>query len=214
LNQDIQDFNTRRNQYLGQLLHIHRVNQSITQHQTAATVLQTYTRRFLARRLVNRLRQQQVTQQPTPVQTPNNQNPDNNLPTMDANQFNNLMNGLANLSNAIQAQTAAPAPARELSFAKITDFFGDSQDPIGWLQDFESACQANNVADARKTTIVGAYLKGSAGTWLVNKRMTTPNWPTQWNPANAGNQVDEAASFTNSNYNLEQLRKSMSGNNN
>jgi hypothetical protein len=115
---------------------------------------------------------------------------------MDINQFNNLMNDLANLSNAIQAQTAAPAPPRELSFAKITDFFGDSQDPIGWLQDFESACQANNVADARKTTIVGAYLKGSAGTWLANKRMTTPNWPTQWNPATAGNQVDEAASFT------------------
>ena len=70
LNQDIQDFNTRRNQYLGQLLHIHRVNQSITQHQIAATVLQAYTRGFLARRLVNRLRQQQVVQQPTPVQTP------------------------------------------------------------------------------------------------------------------------------------------------
>ena len=93
MNQDIQDFNTRRHQHLRHLHHIQQVNQSITQH-----------------------------------------------------------------------QTAAPAPARELSFAKITDFFGDSQDPIGWLQDFESTCQANNVADARKTTIVGAYLKGSAGT--------------------------------------------------
>ena len=163
LNQDIQDFNTRRHQHLRHLHHIQQVNQSITQHQIAATVLQTYTRRFLARRLVNRLRQQQVIQQPTPVQTPN-PNPENNLPTMNADQFNNLMNGLANLSNAIQAQTAAPAPARELSFAKITDFFGDSQDPIGWLQDFESACQANNVADARKTIIVRAYLKGSTGT--------------------------------------------------
>ena len=134
LNQDIQDFNTRRHQHLRHLHHIQQVNQSITQHQTAATVLQTYTRRFLARQLVNRLRQQQVIQQPTPVQTPNNPNPDNNLPIMDLNQFNNLMLGLTNLSNAIQAQTAAPAPARELSFAKITDFFGDSQDPIGWLQ--------------------------------------------------------------------------------
>jgi len=62
LNQDIQDFNTKRNQYLGQLHHIHQVNQSITQHQTATTVLQTYTRRFLARKLVNQLCQQQVIQ--------------------------------------------------------------------------------------------------------------------------------------------------------
>ena len=163
--QDIQDFNTRRNQYLGQLHQVYQANLGLVQQNTAATVLQTYTRRFLARRLVNRLQQQQLIQQPTPVQTPNNPNPENNLPPiMNINQFNNLMDGLTNLSNAIQAQTAAPAPPRELSFAKITDFFGDNQDPIGWLQDFESACQANNVADARKTTIVGAYLKGSAGT--------------------------------------------------
>ena len=53
LNQDIQDFNTRRHQHLRHLHHIQQVNQSITQHQTAATVLQAYTRGFLARRLVN-----------------------------------------------------------------------------------------------------------------------------------------------------------------
>ena len=115
---------------------------------------------------------------------------------MDNGQFNALMNNLGNLAIAINAQVAAPAPARESSFAKIVDFYGDSQDPIGWLQDFESACQANNITDARKITIVGAYLKGSASTWLANKRMMTANWPTQWNPNTPGNIGDEQASFT------------------
>ena len=137
----------------------------------------------------------QTQQQPTPVQTPNYPNPENNIiPTMDNNQFNALMHNLGNLTIAINAQTAAPA--RESSFAKIVDFYGDSQDPIGWLQDFESACQANNITDARKITIVGAYLKGSASTWLANKRMMTANWPTQWNPNTPGNIGDEQASFT------------------
>ena len=83
LNQDIQDFNIRRNRHLRHLHHIQQVNQTITQYQMAATVIQVYTRRFLAKRLVNQLRQQQVIQQPTPVQTPN-PNPENNLPTMNA----------------------------------------------------------------------------------------------------------------------------------
>ena len=121
----------------------------------------------------------QIQQQPTLVQTPNHPNPENNIiPTIDNNQFNALMNNLGNLTIAINAQTAVPAPARESSFAKIVDFYGDSQDPIGWLQDFESACQANNITDARKIIIVGAYLKGSASTWLANKRIMTTNWPT------------------------------------
>ena len=112
-------------------------------------------------------------------------------------QFNQIVTGLTNLTNAIQAQAAAPAPpAREASFAKIIDFYGDTQDPIGWLQDFETACQANNVTDVRKQQIVGAYLKGAAGTWLTNKRATIANWPTQWNP-NAPNDVnDQVALFT------------------
>jgi len=131
---------------------------------------------------------------------------------MDNNQFNALMHNLGNLTIAINAQTAAPAPARESSFAKIVDFYGDSQDPIGWLQDFESACQANNITNARKITIVGAYLKGSASTWLANKRMMTADWPTQWNPNTPGNIKHHSPH--NSNYNLEQLRKYMNGNNN
>ena len=102
-----------------------------------------------------------------------------------------MVTELTNLTNAIQVQAAAPAPpAREASFAKIIDFYGDIQDPIRWLQDFETACQANNVTDVRKQQIVGTYLKGAAGTWLANKRATIVNWPTQWNP-NTPNDIND-----------------------
>jgi hypothetical protein len=93
-----------------------------------------------------------------------------------------MVTELTNLTNVIQVQAGAAPPARETSFAKIVDFYDDTQDSIGWLQDFESACQANNITDVRKQQIVGAYLKGAARTWLANKRATTANWPTQWNP--------------------------------
>ena len=50
---------------------------------------------------------------------------------MNNQQFNQMVTGLTNLTNAIQAQAIAPAPpAREASFAKIIDFYGDIQDPI------------------------------------------------------------------------------------
>ena len=84
---------------------------------------------------------------------------------------------------------------REARYAKITDFYGDTQDPVGWLQDFENACQANTISDNRKIQIVGAYLKGAAATWLANKRLLTHDWPTQWNPTN-NQQVNQLASFT------------------
>ena len=61
-----------------------------------------------------------------------------------------MVTGLANLMNAIQTQAGAASPARKASFAKIVDFYGNTQDPIRQLQDFETACQANNITDVRK----------------------------------------------------------------
>ena len=114
--------------------------------------------------------------------------PEQNMEEQFANNFGNLLTGLNALVNAMGQGN------RETRYAKIADFYGDIQDPIGWLQDFENACQANAITDNRKIQIVGAYLKGAAATWLANKRIIA-NWPTQWNPVdNTAN--SQNASFT------------------
>ena len=110
----------------------------------------------------------------------------------DAPNFQQLLDGLNNLVNALGNNNNNN---REARYAKITDFYGDTQDPVGWLQDFENACQANVISDNRKIQIVRAYLKGAAATWLANKRLLTHDWPTQWNPTN-NQQVNQLASFT------------------
>jgi hypothetical protein len=65
---------------------------------------------------------------------------------VNAVQFNNLVANLNNLATAIQNNQGRG----EAKFAKIVDFYGDTQDPIGWLQDFENASRANNISDIRK----------------------------------------------------------------
>ena len=64
------------------------------------------------------------------------------------------MNSIGQLVAALQAQHAA-APAgqgataiRETSFVRIEPFYGDSQDPISWLEDFENAAAANGLTAA------------------------------------------------------------------
>ena len=59
---------------------------------------------------------------------------------MEAN-FQQLVTELNNLVNALGQGN------REAKYAKINDFYRDTQDPIGWLQDFENACQANAISD-------------------------------------------------------------------
>ena len=81
--------------------------------------------------------------------------------------FNNLIAGLGQLTAAIQAQVAAAVPAvpggpivpavRETSFVRIDPFYGDSQDPISWLEDFENAATANRLTDNQKLQVVPAY---------------------------------------------------------
>ena len=61
-------------------------------------------------------------------------------------QFNTLVNNLNQLATAIGNNQGRG----EAKFAKIVDFYGDTQDPIRWLQDFENASRANNISDLRK----------------------------------------------------------------
>ena len=129
-----------------------------------------------------------VQEQPQPIVEENLLESESEQEEMDQN-FQQLVTGLNNLVNALGQGN------REAKYAKITDFYGDTQDPVGWLQDFENTCQANAINDNRKMQIVGAYLKGTAAIWLANKRLIE-NWPTQWNPANANHVADQNASFT------------------
>ena len=86
--------------------------------------------------------------------------------------MDNLVAELTNLTHALNAQAAAignqPGPApRTLNLVKIEPFFGDSQDPIEWLEDFENATNANGMNDADRVRIVATYLKGPAHTWYT-----------------------------------------------
>ena len=104
--------------------------------------------------------------------------------------FNNLIAGLGQLTAAIQAQVAAAVPAvpggpivpavRETSFVRIDPFYGDSQDPISWLEDFENAATANRLTDNRKLQVVLAYLKGAAATWFAERRADPATAPQHW----------------------------------
>ena len=104
--------------------------------------------------------------------------------------FNNLIAGLGQLTAAIQAQVATVPPvapggpivpaARETSFVRIEPFYGDSQDPISWLEDFENAATANGLTDNRKLQVVPAYLKGAAATWFAGRRADPAMAPQYW----------------------------------
>jgi hypothetical protein len=52
------------------------------------------------------------------------------------------------LVNAITALPAPVAQPRESSVVKIDPYYGDEQDPISWIEDFEKAATANNYTDA------------------------------------------------------------------
>jgi hypothetical protein len=92
-----------------------------------------------------------------------------------------IIQQLGNLATAIQAQANTPATQREANLVKIEPFYGDDQDPIGWIEEFEKAAIANGYTDARKLQIVQAYLKGTATTWF-HERQNNPATATQvWN---------------------------------
>src|SRR5256714_6978916 len=116
--------------------------------------------------------------------------------------FNNLIAGLGQLTAAIQAQVAAAVLAvpggpivlavRETFFVRIDLFYGDLQDPISWLEDFENAATANRLTDNQKLQVVSAYLKGAAATWFTERRADPATAPQHW-----GHQVEwNAAQIT------------------
>src|SRR3954462_11940050 len=84
----------------------------------------------------------------------------------------------------VTALTAIPAPAahpqQESSVVKIDPYYGDEQDPISWIEDFEKAAIANNYTNARKLQIVAAHLKGTAASWLYNRQQNNLTSPQNW----------------------------------
>lgn len=103
----------------------------------------------------------------------------------------------AQVQALVNAITALPAPAapvqqpRESSVVKIDPYYGDEQDPISWIEDFEKAATANNYTDARKLQIVAAHLKGTAATWFYDRQQNNATNPTSWvhNPGNTAAQI-------------------------
>ena len=55
-------------------------------------------------------------------------------------------------------------PMKESKLVSISNFSGDNQDPISWLEEFTRACNTNETNDNRKLLVVLAYLKESAFT--------------------------------------------------
>jgi urease beta subunit len=95
----------------------------------------------------------------------------------------------------VNAITALPAPVIqpcESSVVKIDPYYGDEQDPISWIEDFEKAATANNYTDARKLQIVAAHLKGTAATWLYDRQQNAATNPTTW-VHNAGDNAAQIA---------------------
>jgi hypothetical protein len=113
------------------------------------------------------------------------------------NQLDLVIQGIGNLVNAMQQQPAQPAARpREISLVKIEPFYGDDQDPISWLEDFEKASVANGYTEERKLAIVRAYLKGTAAAWLNQRMQNQATCPTVWNSANpAANETSFTVPF-------------------
>ena len=97
----------------------------------------------------------------------------------------NTNNALVNNTNAINNP-----PRRELRVAELPYFYGGSQDPISWLEEFTKSCNANGINNARKIEVVPAYLKGPAASWwTVNQALPNnhANRIVVWTDGNANN---------------------------
>jgi hypothetical protein len=103
-----------------------------------------------------------------------------------------LQAALPNTNNALNNNTNAinNPPRRELRVAELPYFYGGSQDPISWLEEFTKSCNANGIADARKIEVVPAYLKGPAASWWTTNQALpndNANRITVWIDGNANN---------------------------
>lgn len=103
-----------------------------------------------------------------------------------------LQVALPNTNNALNNNTNAVANPlrRELRVAELSYFYGGSQDPVSWLEEFSKSCNANGIADARKIEVVPAYLKGPAASWWTTNQ-ALPNGNANrivvWTDGNANN---------------------------
>jgi hypothetical protein len=103
-----------------------------------------------------------------------------------------LQAALPNTNNALNNNTNAinNPPRRELRVAELPYFYGGSQDPISWLEEFTKSCNANGINDARKIEVVPAYLKGPAASWWTTNQ-ALPNGNANrivvWTDGNANN---------------------------
>ena len=102
---------------------------------------------------------------------------------------------MTNLVAALQAQQQVVQPPREATVIRIDPFYGDEQDPISWIEEFEKAAVVNNYSDARKLDIVQAYLKGTAATWLHERQADANTRPALWQHAPNANQAAIALTF-------------------
>src|ERR1044072_7103947 len=103
-----------------------------------------------------------------------------------------LQAALPNTNNALNNNTNAinNPPRRELRVAELPYFYGGSQDPISWLEEFTKSCNANGINDARKIEVVPAYLKGPAASWWTTNQALpngNANKITVWSNGNANN---------------------------
>ena len=94
-----------------------------------------------------------------------------------AAQVQALVNAITALPPPVAAPIQQPC---EFSVVKIDPYYGDEQDPISWIEDFEKAATANNYTDARKLQIVAAHLKGTAATWFYDRQQNVTTNPTSW----------------------------------
>ncbi len=86
--------------------------------------------------------------------------PPANMAQMTEDQVNRLIRNIGTIATNLGNQAA---PVRENNVAKISYFYGESEDPYDWFDEFIKAAAANNWAtDDRKYQIVAAYLKGAA----------------------------------------------------
>ena len=113
----------------------------------------------------------------------------------------NANNGLANLAAQLQANINvlnANPPRRETRVVDLPYFYGGNQDPVGWLEGFTRACNANGINDNRKLEVVPAYLKNAASTWWTTNQALgngDPNRIIAWTGNN--NNTDFTANFPN-----------------
>ncbi|CAG8594412.1 11426_t:CDS:2, partial [Ambispora leptoticha] len=69
--------------------------------------------------------------------------------------------------------------SKESLHVQIPVFKGEEQDPVYWLNKFETACSVNNIQEAQMLTTAPAYLKGSAQSWWRTVVRIINNIPLQ-----------------------------------